>query len=131
MHRAESCLLLACSHGKSGCCAQTYSAGAQVLGAVEALLLGGSALAATASIALWLRLRWQRSCALPCCGRRLGAGALLTALCAAAAVLACAALSQLGCAALDKRYLAVCSTSFIGMRSRQACAPRWQHGCRP
>ena len=78
-------------------CAQTYSVGAQVLGAVEALLLCGSALAAAAALALWLRLRWQHSCALPCCGQRLAAGALLTALCAAATVLACAALSQLGC----------------------------------
>ena len=86
------------------CCAQTYSVGAQVLGAVEALLLCGSALAAAAAIALWLRLRWQRSCALPCCGRRLTAGDLLTALCAAA-VLACVALPQLGGTALGSAPL--------------------------
>ena len=86
-------------------CAQTYSVGAQVLGAVEASLLCGSTLAAAAGIALWLRLRCQRRCALPCCGRRLAAGALLAALGAAAAVLACAALSQLGGAALESATL--------------------------
>lgn len=111
MHSVIILFLTCMLTSERACCAQTYSVGAQVLGAVEALLLCGSALAAAAAIALWLRLRWQRSCALPCCGRRLAAGALLIALCAAATILACAALSQLGCTALGSASLRCAGTA--------------------